>query len=90
MPANLDTQIATLTASVTALTTAGDSAIAMLNGIKQMIADAVAKALAAGATAVQLQALTDLGTKLDSETSNLAAAVVANTAAPASTSKKPK
>lgn len=90
---NLDQQIATLTTSVTNLSSAADAAVTLINGIKQSIADAVAAALAAGATPAELQAITDLGTKLDAETTALANAIAANTPAPAQAkvkSVKPK
>jgi uncharacterized coiled-coil protein SlyX len=77
--AELDDKIAALTADVAALTTVVESADAALNGIGDMIATAVAQALAAGATPAQLQALTDLESTLTATTASLAAAVAANT-----------
>lgn len=82
MAGSLDAQIATLTASVAANKTAADSAITLINGFKQQLADAVAAAQAAGATDAQLQAILDLQATLDAETANLAAAVASNTPSP--------
>jgi anti-sigma factor ChrR (cupin superfamily) len=80
----LDDKIAALTAEVANETTVEESAVALLNGIPKMIADAVAAAQAAGATPAQLQSLTDLQTTLAANDTSLAAAVTANTpAAPA-------
>ncbi len=93
MAGSLDSQIAALTASVTGMKTAADGAMSLINGFKQMLADAVAAAVAAGATPVQLQSLTDLGTTLDAESTALATAVANGTPspqAPALASKKPK
>ncbi len=75
----LDDKITALQADVAAEKTVEDSAIALLQGIPKLIADAVAAALAQGATAAQLQALTDLQTRLEANTSTLSAAVTANT-----------
>ena len=74
----LDDKIADLTASVTAEQGAVDSAIILINGISQRVADAVTAALAAGATPAELQSLTDLRTSLDTQTTALASAVAAN------------
>ena len=82
--AALDDAIAKLTADVTAEKAVVDSAIVFINGVPGLISAAVATAQAAGATADQLQALTDLSTKLEAETPALSAALTANTpAAPA-------
>lgn len=89
----LDDQITALQTSTTGLKSAADGAINLLNSIKQMIADAVAAALAAGATPAELQAITDVGTALDTNTVALAKAVADNTPSPtpsSMTSKKPK
>ncbi len=56
-----------------------DSAVILINGIQTQIADAVAKALANGATAAELAPLTDLNASLKAKTDSLAAAVLANT-----------
>ena len=71
-----------LVASVAAEDTVIDSAIALINGIAQRLADGIAAALAGGATAAQLQALNDLKTDVDGKSAALSAAVVANTPTP--------
>lgn len=55
------------------------SAITLLNGINDRIKAAVDQALANGATAEELQPLTDLQVQLKTDTDALAAAVSANT-----------
>jgi hypothetical protein len=80
----LDDNIAALQAEVAADETVEASATTLVNGIPGLIAVAVAKATAAGATPAQLQAITDLGASLKAATAPLAAAVTANT--PAATS----
>jgi hypothetical protein len=77
----LDDELNALAAQVKANTDAEDSATAVLNQIPTMIQAAVAKALAAGATPAQLQAITDLQTALKAHADTLSAAVVANTPA---------
>jgi len=72
-------QIAALTAEVTAATTVEKSAETLILGIAARIQTAVDAAIADGATAAQLQPLTDLGTALSTETAALQAAVTANT-----------
>ncbi len=74
----MDDEIAQLQTDVTALRGVEDSAIALINGIAQKIADAVAAALAAGATPAQLQAVSDLSTAVKTDADDLAAAVAAN------------
>jgi hypothetical protein len=74
-------QIAQLTPQVTRITTVAKSAETLINGIKAAQDAAISKALANGATAEQLQPLTDLGTVMDAEATSLAAAVAANTPA---------
>ncbi len=74
-----DDSIAQLKTDVTNLTTAEQSAIALINGIKGQIDAAVQAALAAGATDVQLAALKDLSVAVETGASDLAAAVAANT-----------
>lgn len=82
----LDDQIQALTDAVAQETTVNASAITLINGIPGLIADAIAKATAAGATPAQLQALSDLQAKVTSSSTDLAAAVMANTpAAPPAT-----
>lgn len=73
----MDDDIAALTAQVAAEGTVIASAVAAFGGVQAMIADAVAQALAAGATPAQLQALTDASTAMSAQTSALAAAVAA-------------
>jgi hypothetical protein len=74
-------QIAALTAQVNRATTVEKSAQSLIEGIQSRIDNAVAAAIANGATAEQLQPVSDLGTALDSESDALAAAVTANTPA---------
>ncbi len=76
---NAQEQIVALTAKVQKATTVETSAEHLIEGFAAVQAAAVAAALANGATAEQLQPLTDLGTALDSESDALAAAVTANT-----------
>ena len=75
----LDTAIAALTAQVAAETTVEQSAVTLINGIPALIASAVATATAAGATPVQLAAITALGTSIQTSSTSLASAVTANT-----------
>lgn len=77
----LDDQIASLKAEVANNTNVEKGAVALLTGIPAMIATAVQKALAAGATPEQLQAITDVGTTLLANDTELAGAVAANTVA---------
>ena len=82
--AALDDKITALQAEVTANTTVEQSAVALLNGLSTQLAAAIQAAKDAGATAAQLQSLTDLNTALNKNDTDLAAAVAANTpAAPA-------
>ena len=75
----MDDAIAALTTSVATLTTVDQSAIALIQGFGAQIQAAVDAALAAGATPVQLQAVTDLKVAIDTQDDALAAAVVAGT-----------
>ncbi len=77
----LDAQITALTQSVANETTVTNSAVTLLNGIPALIANAVAQAQAAGATAAELAALTDLQKSISTNATTLAAAVSANTPA---------
>ncbi len=77
--AALDDKITELQAAVEQETTVEQSAITLIKGIPALIADAVAKAQAAGATDAQLQALTDLQSKITSSATDLGTAVTANT-----------
>ena len=60
----LDEAIANLQAQVTAETNETVAAVKLINGVPQMINDAVQQALAAGATPAQLQAITDASNTL--------------------------
>ena len=66
-----------LTAQVTAATGVEQSATVFINGIQAKIDAAVAAALANGATAEQLQPVSDLSNAMQTESDNLAAAIVA-------------
>lgn len=68
-----------LTAQVTAATTVETSAVTFINGIQALIDAAVAQALANGATAEQLQPVSDLSTQMQTESDALAAAIQAHT-----------
>lgn len=68
-------------AQVTATDTVIDSAVTLINGIHQMVTDAVTAALANGATAAQLQPVSDALVTLKAKTDALATAVAANTPA---------
>lgn len=78
---NAQEQIAELTAAVTKATTVEKSAEALISGFGSRLDAAVQAAVANGATAEQLQPVTDLGTALDAESDALSAAVTANTPA---------
>lgn len=88
MANQLDTSIDALAAAAKANTDAEESAIIVLNGIPALIQAAVDKAIAAGATTQELQAVQDVIDKITAETPRLASAVAANTG-PAS-GKAPK
>ena len=86
----LDDNIAQLQQTVSADTTVVQSAVSLINGIAQQIADAIAAAMAAGASADELKALTDLQTAVQTNTQQLADAVQANTpAAPPVAGRRP-
>jgi len=70
-----------LAAQVKANTDAEASAVIVLNGIAKRIADAVAAAIANGATAEELAPVSDEVAALKASSDALAAAVVANTPA---------
>ncbi len=78
----LDDQITALTAEVARNATVEASALALIQGIPKLIADAVAKATAAGATPAQLASFTTLTSSLAAKDTELAAAVGANIVAP--------
>jgi hypothetical protein len=77
--ASLDQTIQTLTTQVQANTDATGAAVAMISAVPTMIQQAVAAALAAGATAQELQAITDLSDKIGANAASLGSAVTANT-----------
>jgi hypothetical protein len=64
---------------MTAAETIEDGAIAFINGVPQMIADAVAKAIENGATAEELQPVSDVGTELENKSNALKDALAAGT-----------
>ena len=70
-----------LTAEITNATTVEQSATTLINGIAQRIADAVAAAIANGATAEELAPVADLGKTLQAQSDALQAAITANTPA---------
>jgi len=72
--------VADLVAKVTAVTTVEDSAIAFVQGVPALIAAAVAAVVAnGGATAADLQPVTDLATALQAKADALSAAILAST-----------
>lgn len=77
----LSDNITQLQADVSAETSAVQSAVTLLGSLKSELDAALAAAAAAGATTDQLQALTDLSTTLEANTTSLANAVAANTPA---------
>lgn len=77
----LDTEIASLTATVTNEETVEASAVALINGFSAQLAAAIANAGSAGATPDQLAQLTALQTSVATSSATLAGAVVANTPA---------
>lgn len=76
---SLDAAIAALQAQVAQNVTVEGSATTLVDAIPGLIAAAVAKAQAAGATPAELQSLTDLGTALSAAAAPLSAAITANT-----------
>lgn len=77
----LDDAIEALRVKVEENTTEAGSAIAYIKGVPDLVAAAVAEALAAGATPEQLTALTNLQTKIGDETQAFIDAVPVNTPA---------
>lgn len=73
----LSDDIANLTATSDKLTVAVQAANARLAAVPQQIADAVAQALAAGATADQLKAITDVTAAVQADVDALAPPVAA-------------
>lgn len=78
---NAKEEIAALTIQVTRATTVEKSAETLIGGFQQRLTDAIAAATANGATAEELQPLSDLGAALDAESDALQAAIAANTTA---------
>ena len=74
----LDDKILALTAEIANDTTVIGSAITLINGFAAQLAEAIAAALAQGATPEQLAALDALNTSLNTNAADLAAAVAAN------------
>jgi len=70
-----------LVAQATVNESVEDSAVIVLNGLQARIDAAVQAALAGGATADQLSAVTQISTDLKSHADAMAAAVAANTPA---------
>lgn len=70
-----------LAAQVTQNTTIEGSAVQLINGIAQRITDAVNAAIAGGATAADLQPVTDEIAALKASSDALSAAIAANTPA---------
>jgi hypothetical protein len=68
-----------LTAQITRATTVAESAKTLIDGIGQRVTDAVAAAIANGATAEELAPVAELATALDAEATALEQAVIANT-----------
>ena len=83
--AALDDQIAALQAEVSSNTSIEQSAVALLNGLEKQLADALAAASAAGATAAQLAQLQAVHDVLAANDTGLAAAITANTPGTAGT-----
>src|ERR1017187_4368933 len=67
----LNAQIADLTNEVTNQTTVNQSALTLIQGFAAQLASAIASAGSAGATTAQLQALSDLQTKIASNDTSL-------------------
>lgn len=77
----LDDRISDLSSDIEQLRSVDQSAVALITGFAQQLKDAVDAAKAAGATDEQLQQLQDMHSAIQSQTSELAAAVAANTPA---------
>ncbi len=71
-----------LVADVAAENTVIDSAIALIEGFQQRLADAIAAAMQGGATAAELAPLTTLSNDIKAKSQALSDAVVANTPTP--------
>ncbi len=70
--------VGTLVTDVNAAKGAMESAVVLINGFQARLDAAVAAALANGATAAELQPLSDLSAAFEVDTQALAAAVAAN------------
>jgi hypothetical protein len=68
-----------LTDQVAATTTVDASAVQFINGIQALIDSAIAQALDNGATAEQLQPISDASNAMKTESDALAAAILAHT-----------
>lgn len=79
--ATLNPQVQALVDDVTQLKTVKDSVLALIAGFPQLLADAVAKAVANGVDPDDLAAITQVGTDIQAASSQLAAGVVAGTPA---------
>lgn len=68
-----------LSREITNATSVQASATVLINGIADRIATAVSQAISNGATAEELQPVSDLGTQLQQQTDELNKAILANT-----------
>ena len=80
--ADLGTALDTLTTEVGETTTAEESVIVLLGGIKTQLDEALAALAAAGDPQVLIDRVTALSAQLDARQAALAEAVTANTPAP--------
>lgn len=81
-------QVTALIAQITKATTVEKSAQVLVETLPKRIADAVAAAVANGATAEELQPVSDLGTELANASDALNTAVLANTPAAPETARQ--
>jgi hypothetical protein len=79
MSTDVNSALLALQADVTQETTVDQSAITLIQGIPALIAAAVAKAQAAGATPAQLASFDQLGAQITANATGLATAVTAGT-----------
>lgn len=79
MPNPLDVAIEELRVEIEEDSTIIDGAVTFINGVPALIQAAVDEALAQGATPAQLQAITDLKTKISDKADALKAAIEAGT-----------
>lgn len=80
----------TVVAEITQANTVIDGAIVYVASIPKLIADAVTAAIANGATAAELQPVSDLGASLKAKSDALVQAIAANTPSPAPTPQQLK